>query len=178
MNLNLLKADETPLLFEGDFDLAANEAVKDVVSLSGPVSVKGKIEKGARGYRLHAGFRFTGESSCSRCLIGIPVAHQGEFELLLQPEQDQPEEEEHALSAGELDVAWYPESKELELDPLVAEQVVLALPMKPLCREECAGLCPTCGANRNEAPCNCPETPADSRWSALEGLRDRLPRRD
>jgi uncharacterized protein len=176
MILNLLKADEVPLEFEGEFDLSAHEAVRDVVSLAGPVAVKGRVEKAARGYRLEAELSWKGEVACSRCLGAIPMKHDGEFEILLQPEKDQPEEDEHALSPGELDVAWFPESKEVDLVPLVAEQVVLAIPMKPLCREDCAGLCATCGANRNEAPCACPQEAPDSRWSALEVLRERLPK--
>ena len=60
---------------------------------------------------------------------------------------------------------------ELDLEPLARDAVLLDLPLAPLCLEECAGLCPTCGANRNTESCDC--TPAvDPRWAALDTLRD------
>ncbi len=60
---------------------------------------------------------------------------------------------------------------ELDLEPLARDAVLLELPLAPLCREDCAGLCPTCGANRNTETCDC--SPAtDPRWAALDALRD------
>jgi len=60
---------------------------------------------------------------------------------------------------------------ELDLEPLARDAVLLELPLAPLCTEDCRGLCPTCGANRNTEPCDC-TTPGDPRWSALDALRD------
>jgi uncharacterized protein len=60
---------------------------------------------------------------------------------------------------------------ELDLEPLARDAVLLELPLAPLCAEDCKGLCPTCGANRNTDPCDC-STPGDPRWSALDALRD------
>jgi len=59
---------------------------------------------------------------------------------------------------------------ELDLEPLVRDAVLLELPLAPLCRDACAGLCPWCGANRNEERCSC-TPPVDSRWQALDVLR-------
>jgi uncharacterized protein len=58
----------------------------------------------------------------------------------------------------------------IDLGLLVRDAVVLELPMAPLCREDCAGLCPLCGANRNEGPCGC-VAPRDPRWANLDVLR-------
>ena len=60
---------------------------------------------------------------------------------------------------------------ELDLEPLARDAVLLELPLAPLCREDCAGLCPTCGANRNHEECGCAPA-ADPRWAALDALRD------
>jgi uncharacterized protein len=60
---------------------------------------------------------------------------------------------------------------ELDLEPLARDAVLLDLPLAPLCTEDCLGLCPQCGINRNEESCSC-EQPADPRWSALDALRD------
>jgi uncharacterized protein len=58
----------------------------------------------------------------------------------------------------------------IDLGPMVRDVVVLELPMAPLCREDCAGLCPQCGADRNEGPCGC-VAPRDPRWANLDVLR-------
>ncbi len=62
----------------------------------------------------------------------------------------------------------------LDLRPLVRELALLDAPATPLCRPDCAGLCPTCGANRNETDCGCAPPPADPRWEGLAGLKDLL----
>jgi len=58
----------------------------------------------------------------------------------------------------------------LDLTEAIRQYALMAAPMKPLCGEDCAGLCPTCGCNLNQASCNCPPEPADSRWSELGKL--------
>lgn len=63
---------------------------------------------------------------------------------------------------------------ELDLEPLARDAVLLELPLAPLCTEDCAGLCPTCGANRNTETCDC-AAPVDPRWAALDALRDEDP---
>ncbi|HQP29583.1 MAG TPA: DUF177 domain-containing protein, partial [Syntrophales bacterium] len=59
----------------------------------------------------------------------------------------------------------------LDLDPIVYEQILLQIPLKILCREDCRGLCPHCGANLNDGPCRCPEEAVDGRFSALKKLK-------
>jgi uncharacterized protein len=59
----------------------------------------------------------------------------------------------------------------IDLEPLAREVLVLGLPLAPLCRPDCAGLCPTCGADLNLGDCGCPPVDADPRWAALDALR-------
>ncbi|HEX9896458.1 MAG TPA: DUF177 domain-containing protein [Dehalococcoidales bacterium] len=61
----------------------------------------------------------------------------------------------------------------LDLTESIRQYKVMALPMKPLCREECAGICPTCGKNLNEGPCDCPSDEADPRWAELLKLKNK-----
>lgn len=63
---------------------------------------------------------------------------------------------------------------ELDLEPLARDAVLLELPLAPLCADDCAGLCPTCGANRNTETCGCAPV-GDPRWAALDALRDEGP---
>ena len=82
------------------------------------------------------------------------------------------DDEEAELDEADLETDYYP-GEGLDLRPLLAEQVLLDLPMKPLCGEDCRGLCAQCGANRNLEDCDC-EPPPDPRLAALGELRDRL----
>ncbi len=59
----------------------------------------------------------------------------------------------------------------IDLEPVARESVLLGLPLAPLCRDDCEGLCPRCGADRNQSPCDCSTEVADPRWSALDDLR-------
>lgn len=61
---------------------------------------------------------------------------------------------------------------QMDLEPLARDAVLLELPQAPLCRADCAGICPTCGADRNVAPCQCATAAPDPRWAALDALRD------
>jgi uncharacterized protein len=61
--------------------------------------------------------------------------------------------------------------EQLDLTPMVREAVLLDLPTAPLCRDDCAGICPVCGADRNANPCSCDTTVRDDRWAALDALR-------
>lgn len=72
------------------------------------------------------------------------------------------------------DDAYVIEGDQLDLGPMVRENLMLDLPLAPVCREACAGLCAVCGANLNEGDCGCDRTTLDPRWAALEALRDRL----
>lgn len=63
----------------------------------------------------------------------------------------------------------------IDMEPLVREQILLELPLVPLCRDDCLGLCPTCGADRNQGPCGCAVGEVDPRWAALEGFRPEPP---
>lgn len=97
---------------------------------------------------------------CRRCLGPIDDRLVVAVEELYKPH---PDDQSFAIEGGQLD-----------LGPMTKELVLLGLPMAPLCRDDCAGFCPTCGANRNEAPCDCAPVAADHRWSALDALRDGL----
>jgi uncharacterized protein len=67
------------------------------------------------------------------------------------------------------------EGDQIQLAPMVAETLLLDTPSTPLCRPDCAGLCPTCGINRNGTACGCEPIVEGSRWSALDALRGQLP---
>jgi uncharacterized protein len=77
------------------------------------------------------------------------------------------------LGRDDLDVDFYTDDQ-VDLRRVVEAETMLALPMKPLCRDECRGLCPVCGVNRNQTQCTCEVRPADPRLAVLADLRARL----
>ena len=128
---------------------------------------------------LEGSLRGDSELTCSRCLAryGAPIRER--FRLVLEPAGDRlpadPEAAE-ALSADglclsdELETGWF-RGLEIHLDRYVAEVVLLALPVQPVCREACRGLCPRCGVDRNHETCDCSEERPLSPFAALESLR-------
>ena len=99
------------------------------------------------------------EGACRRCLG--PASGRLEVEVRELFEAASDEEETYPLQGDRVD-----------LEPLVRDAVLLELPQAPLCMEECKGLCPTCGANRNEGDCTCDPAPRDPRWAALDELKE------
>ncbi len=130
---------------------------EDSFSLEPGGRVKVRVEKGesdsvhVRG-KLSAGLGV----ECSRCLerFALPVAQQLDLFYLPRLPRQQEEEEDVELQDRELVVAFYGGGR-IDLGETVREQLMLALPMKRLCREDCRGLCPVCGGNRNQKDCGC-----------------------
>ena len=114
----------------------------------------------------------TMEVSCARCLD--PVTHKVNwaFDLLYRPLGVDRRAEEVAISEADTEIGYY-EGDGLLLEDVLREQVLLATPVKLVCRDDCKGLCPQCGTNLNVEACNC-QQPGDPRWAALSELRNKL----
>ena len=120
------------------------------------------------------------ELECSRCLARYRQALREPFRIVLEPAgQRQPTDPEavEALArdgvclGDDLEAGWF-RGNEIDLGAITMEAVALALPVKPLCREECAGLCPVCGADRKTTACDCEEVRTESPFAVLGALRD------
>ena len=107
---------------------------------------------------------------CSRCLESYDATVDATVDTRLVPAPGRGDERE--LGADDLETDVY-DHDQVDLNVLLETETTLGLPMKPLCSEACRGLCPSCGASRNAAPCGCAPAP-DPRWSPLKGLADRL----
>ena len=128
---------------------------------------------------LHVRGRLDGtvEVDCARCLERCGATLGQELDLFYLPRTaERPEEQEEEVELSDRDVVvGYYENDHLDLGEVVREQILLGLPLKPLCREDCRGLCPGCGKNRNAGPCGCTpeEEPGDSRLEPLRRLIDK-----
>jgi uncharacterized protein len=96
-----------------------------------------------------------------------------EFDLLYRPLGSDAGRDELSVTDAEAEIGYY-QGEGLLLEDAVREQVLLALPLKMICREDCKGLCPQCGKNLNEGDCSCTAPVQDLRWAALKEIRDKL----
>ncbi len=142
--------------------------------------VAARLERLGRRVRLvaRAGAELT--APCGRCLVPVKVTVPVDFQLTLVPEveeggergerHEKGEGHEGSFGPGEVDEETY-RGKVIDLDPLVREQLLLALPRYPVCQDSCKGLCPVCGQNLNEKDCGCDRHVPDPRWAGLEKLK-------
>lgn len=137
----------------------------------GEISIDGSISRVASQYYLSG--RITAEQigECDRCLIETERKVEAEFSLYFQVSGDAPEVEsgEESEDAGGI-YRLRADEHAIVLDDEIIETLRLAYPMKNLCREDCKGLCSSCGTDLNKNTCNCSKGTIDPRWSKLEGL--------
>lgn len=115
------------------------------------------------------------EVRCARCLDPVDNAIAEEFDLLYRPLGVDAKGNEIAISQADTEIGYY-QGEGILLEDVLKEQVLLALPVKQVCRASCKGLCPHCGKNLNVESCDCVATMPDPRWSALEDIRKKLER--
>lgn len=145
----------------------------------GDISCRGRVRPLLPGYLLEASLQYQQTLRCTRCLERFELAMESDVSLLIQveapsfkaPGAEATDEGDAELELTEGDLGLLRvEEPEIETRPLWVEQVHLGVPMKPLCRDDCAGLCGQCGANLTDGSCDC-QPVADPRWAALAGLK-------
>jgi uncharacterized protein len=123
--------------------------------------------------RLVGGFSTEIDALCARCLEPVHTAISEKFDLLYRPLGVDARSEEVSISQAETEIGYYQGAGVL-LEDVLKEQILLALPVKQVCRANCKGLCPHCGKNLNVESCNCAASVPDPRWSPLEDIRKKL----
>ncbi len=118
-------------------------------------------------------FSTTMEVACDRCLEPASFPVDAEFTLSYRPAESAPEAGESAIHGPELEVGFY-EGDGIELSDVLREEILLLLPMQRVCREDCKGICPVCGQNRNQVECHCHLKAGDDRWAGLRNLKSDL----
>jgi uncharacterized protein len=150
---------EPPTAFEVD------EAFRIVA----PVDLRLDLYKDRAKIRLAGTLHTTIELDCSRCLEGFTLPVEAAFDVQYRPATEIPGEADREVGEQDLDTAFY-QNGVIDLRELVREQLYLLLPMKPLCTESCAGLCPLCGTNLNTGLCECSHEWEDPRLAPLKAL--------
>jgi uncharacterized protein len=137
----------------------------------GPLRASGRVElvTGALGeIRVKGHLKAAMEAECDRCLEAAAFPVDSDFELYYRPVEEG-YGEEVAIDKSEAEMGFY-EGDGIELNDVLREFVLLALPMQRVCSESCKGICPVCGQNRNQKDCGCHAEAVDERWAALKNL--------
>ncbi len=135
---------------------------------TGTVTADFEVVPGSHVYYCHGQAVTEARLECSRCLEPFTATIRGEIDFSIQEvvdtdtvNRDEVPDNELLVSAG---------TSEIDISGPVREALVLEIPLKPLCREDCRGLCPICGVNRNVKTCECKVEKTDPRWDALRDL--------
>ena len=167
--------------FEEEFQPGAIDFGADVRQV-GALRTKGHAElvrEHHGGREVVNDIRFVGkfvgrlEVPCARCLESVRQEVSRTYDLLYRPLRGQKGSDEVSISEAETEIGYY-SGEGMELEDALRERILLAVPIKTLCRPDCKGLCPHCGRNLNQESCECHEAHADPRWDALQDLKNRL----
>ena len=182
MRLELSHIRQPETEFHKVFQPADVQGEDEEYRLTAPVELRMVIHKDHDRFRLVGGVKTALELACSRCLEPFTMPIDREFDLRYLPATNpggaadsasDEEDEGNEVEDDDVAVTFY-RDEQIDLIELLREQFYLALPMKPLCTEDCKGICPLCGTNRNAASCDCHPQWEDPR---LAGLRTLLEKR-
>ncbi len=180
MHLQLDQARNGPLRWRDAIPVAAEDLCRNETLVLGSVDCEGSLTFTGPDLLLRARLRYRHRLRCDRCLnsyeeeVDLPLAFvvaAGDAEAAANGSGDEAGARE--LEAEDLSTLVAVDGG-LDLSRLVREQVELNVPMKPVCKSACQGLCPECGADRNREACTCSKERVDPLWSALEAVRGRL----
>src|SRR5882762_6965149 len=166
MRIELDRLEELGGKFSEAYDVDSLPLDEEDVRLTEPAEVRGRIRRSGQEVELRGELNAKIESVCSRCLKPVELPIHAEFAERFVPAVSRRAEEQHELQEEDLNLAVF-DGEAIELDDLVREEILLAMPAQILCREDCQGLCPTCGIDKNTGSCQCAAPDGDSRWEQL-----------
>jgi uncharacterized protein len=168
--LNLARIRAAHEHFEQVYPPETFAADHGTFSVAAPVILAFDIDKHKDQCRVAGRIETMLELPCSRCLEPFRWPVDAPFELRYQPRAQHTVQDEREIEEDDFSTAFY-ENDAIDLGQLMCEQFYLALPMKPLCRPDCQGLCSQCGTNLNRGTCSCKQEWDDPRLAAFKQLR-------
>ena len=171
MRIDVERLTEAGKPFEHTYAPGELSLGDDSLRLASAVEVAGEVSRKGEQVRLGGKASTVVEAPCDRCLRPVALPVEILFDLRYVPaERGGADEEAAELTEEDLNFSVY-EGDAIDVDELVREQVLLALPTRLLCSDECKGLCPVCGADLNKETCACEQKEVDPRWAALAALK-------
>jgi uncharacterized protein len=134
-----------------------------------PPTVSGEIRREDRGAHVQGRVVAQVQVECDRCLKLIELPVDSSFNLEYVTQQDYQAQQAVELTEDDLDLTVF-DGEVIDIDALVTEEILLTVPDHVLCQENCKGICPRCGADRNSADCGCQTEDIDPRWAGLKEL--------
>jgi len=173
MRIDVRELELGALTLTGEVPVADLKLDSSDVHVLGQIVVKLWAEKQGREIRVRGRFTVDIELPCARCLDPVKAPILAEFDQFYQSNTHHHLTGEIELREKDTEVAFFC-GDFIEVSDIVREQILLGLPMKPICREDCRGLCAYCGKNRNVEACNCHSLFVDPRLAPLLQLRNRM----
>ena len=170
MIIDLANVGTTSKKIELVFDPAEIDLDGEDVTLTGKTEFSGETQRIDGKAHVRGTINADVSLDCTRCLEPIAKHIDVSFDDVFVDSSEEPDADEIEIGAEELDEALVPDGQ-IDMAEVVREQILLALPIQVLCREDCKGLCPQCGANRNLIDCKCADDEIDPRWAALKSLK-------
>lgn len=167
---------ELDRLEESDGKFSRVYAIDDLVlgdeevRLIAPAEISGHARRNGGEVELRGKLQAKLESVCGRCLQPVEVPISTDFTERFVRAVGWAADEQHELQEDDLNLAVF-DGAAIELDDLLREEILLAVPANVLCREDCQGLCPICGIDKNLGSCQCETKEIDSRWQKLKELQ-------
>jgi len=159
---------------KGDFAHVYNpdelNPVDERVKLSAAAEVNGKIRLAGNEVFVNGHVDTRAQVECDRCLKPVEVPVNADFELEYISGSEYESSAAAELTEAEMSVSVF-DGKAIDVDEIVKEQILLTVPTRMLCREDCKGICPECGTDRNTGECSCVTSDIDPRWAALKKLK-------
>ena len=169
LNKNFVDESVDDLAVVSVLDTPRGQANKAAASLS-------MYAQGGQGENVFARGKVSGQFgvACSRCVEEVTISFDDDVSVSFLPKANIPVEDDSDLDleslADDEDVFGY-EGDQIDLEPLIRERIVLAVPFAPLCKEDCKGLCQKCGTNQNSGSCGCETQVIDPRLAALKDFK-------
>ena len=166
MIIDLFQISDSEHPFSFEISPADIEWDEETARLEKTITIAGKLKKGIA--QVDVAGKITGEIEldCARCLNKASYTLDFPFKAVFVTEENYTTDAEAELRGDDLEVAVY-DGASIDLSELAREQILLNLPIRFVCRDDCRGLCRRCGADLNNQDCDCPTHETDPRWAAL-----------
>ena len=145
--------------------------IDERVRLTEPAAVTGKIRLPGNEVFVNGHIDTRVQVECDRCLQPVELPVNADFALEYISGSDYESSQVAELTENEMSVSVF-DGKAIDVDEIVKEQILLTVPTRMLCREDCKGICPECGTDRNTGECDCVTKDIDPRWAALKNLTE------
>ena len=146
------------------------DPVDERIRLTAPTAVKGRVRVSGNEVSVNGHIDTRAQVECDRCLQPVEAPVSADFALEYITGSDYESSDVAELTEDAMSVSVF-DGEAIDVDEIVKEQILLAVPTRMLCREDCKGICPECGIDKNTGECQCVTDDIDPRWAALKNLK-------